>query len=96
MSKFRSKIVEIEAVEWTGARVAGDPPAWMAEAVAKGPQLGGIMRMGKEVHVFTLEGVMIASPGDWIIKGLKGELYPCKPDVFAMKYEPASLTSPGE
>lgn len=37
----------------------------------------------------TLEGVMRADPGDWIIRGVKGELYPCKPDIFAATYDPA-------
>lgn len=36
----------------------------------------------------TLEGKHTASPGDWVIKGVKGEYYPCKPDIFAMTYEP--------
>lgn len=40
-----------------------------------------------EMEIETLEGVMKADKGDWIIKGIKGELYPCKPDVFAMTYE---------
>ena len=38
----------------------------------------------------TLEGDHIASPGDWIIRGVKGELYPCKPDIFAMTYDPVN------
>ncbi len=42
------------------------------------------------MHIYTLEGVMDASPGDWIIKGVKGECYPCKPDIFAATYEPAT------
>lgn len=41
----------------------------------------------EEVYIETLEGVMKADKGDWIIKGVKGELYPCKPDVFKMTYE---------
>ena len=41
----------------------------------------------QEVH--TLEGVLVANPGDWIITGIKGERYPCKPDIFAATYEPA-------
>lgn len=41
----------------------------------------------EEVEIETLEGVMKANKGDWIIKGVKGELYPCKPDVFEMTYE---------
>ena len=39
--------------------------------------------------VGTLEGVMQAKPGDWIIRGVQGEFYPCKPDIFAATYEPA-------
>ncbi|WP_422929019.1 hypothetical protein [Singulisphaera sp. PoT] len=37
----------------------------------------------------TPEGVMLANPGDWIITGVKGEVYPCKPDIFEATYEPA-------
>ena len=40
-----------------------------------------------EVKVETLEGVMTANPGDWIITGVKGERYPCKPDIFEATYE---------
>ena len=40
-----------------------------------------------EMEIETLEGIMKADEGDWIIKGVKGELYPCKPDVFEMTYE---------
>jgi hypothetical protein len=39
----------------------------------------------------TLEGLMIGGEGDWIIKGVQGELYPCKPDIFAATYEPADV-----
>lgn len=42
---------------------------------------------GESIHIETLEGVMEARPGDWIIKGVNGELYPCKPDVFEKTYE---------
>lgn len=40
------------------------------------------------LHIPTLEGLMLAVEGDWVIRGVKGELYPCKPDIFAMTYEP--------
>lgn len=40
-----------------------------------------------EVKIETLEGAMTASPGDWIITGIKGEKYPCKPDIFAATYD---------
>lgn len=41
-----------------------------------------------EISIDTLEGTMIASPGDYIITGVKGEKYPCKPDIFLATYEP--------
>lgn len=42
----------------------------------------------EELDIFTLEGVMHATPGDWIITGVNGEQYPCKPDIFEKTYEP--------
>lgn len=45
--------------------------------------------LGHCILIDTLEGQMRADPGDWIIKGVKGEFYPCKPDIFAATYEPA-------
>lgn len=90
MSKYRSKIVEIEAIQWNGIAINHDNfPMWLKEAVSKDTGLpGSIVRMGNELHIHTLEGVMTASPDDWIIRGTEGELYPCKPSVFARKYEP--------
>jgi hypothetical protein len=40
-----------------------------------------------ELKIKTLEGTMVASPGDWVITGVKGEVYPCKDDVFKLTYE---------
>lgn len=89
MPKFRSKEVEIEAVQWNGAGMSPPLPDWIKTALMKNPEEpGGIMRMGDTIHVFTLEGTMIARAGDWIIRGTEGELYPCKPSVFERKYEP--------
>jgi len=42
----------------------------------------------KGYDIFTLEGIMHASPGDWIIRGVNGEFYPCKPDIFEKTYDP--------
>jgi hypothetical protein len=50
---------------------------------------GDIFRDGDKLMIATPEGVMTASPGDWIIRGLAGEIYPCKPDIFAATYERA-------
>ena len=77
MAKFRKKPVVIEAVQWTG------------------DNYGEIKRFAKDVcwlcgHVpviSTLEGEMSVSEGDWIIKGVNGEFYPCKPDIFEKTYE---------
>lgn len=44
-------------------------------------------RTEEELSIETLEGTMIAKPGDWIITGIHGEQYPCKPDIFAKTYE---------
>lgn len=45
--------------------------------------------VSNQLWIKTLEGGHIASPGDWIIRGVKGEFYPCKPDIFASTYDPA-------
>ncbi len=47
------------------------------------------MRLKKQMTIKTLEGTMIGNPGDWLIKGVKGELYPCKDDVFRESYYPS-------
>lgn len=68
-----------------------DPPAWLMEAIAKGKAEGGIWaghHAGETVlMVSTLESPHIASPGDYLIRGVAGEIYPCKPGIFASTYE---------
>ena len=91
MSQFRKKPVVIEAVQWTGSRVAEKAPSWLGEAIDKPwGDPGSIVRSGDTLTIHTLEGAHRADPGDWIIRGVKGELYPCKPDIFEATYEPAS------
>ena len=72
----------IEAVLWNGVKVS-EVTDWISKAL----QNEAITRYGDKVVIKTLEGYMIASPGDYIIKGVKGELYPCKPDIFESTYE---------
>ena len=72
MAKFRKKPIVIEAVQWFKS---GDHPA--VAALSKS-NLGIIS---------TLEGPLYVTPGDWIITGVKGENYPCKPDIFKATYE---------
>lgn len=76
--KYIKKPVVIEAVIWDGNKVSE-----VREAFEKSV----IIRYGNEVHVTTLEGVMKASPGDYIIEGVNGELYPCKPEIFEKTYK---------
>lgn len=45
------------------------------------------VRLGNTIDIKTPEGTMCADPGDWVIRGVKGEFYPCKPDIFAETYE---------
>ena len=96
--RFRKKPVVIEAVRVVYAEMLRDGPecspfdshpSWLDEAV-----IAGVLTLSTKnardyavVNVNTLEGVMEAIPGDWIIRGVKGELYPCKPDIFALTYE---------
>ena len=88
MSKFRSKIVEIEAVQWSGKGLSPPIPHWIVDCLVRGKgRPGSISRNGERLEIFTLEGTMTALPGDWIIRGTEGELYPCKPSVFDRKYE---------
>lgn len=85
---YRKKPVVVEAVQWTG-----ENRAEMCEFID--PEVFEIIpRVGLVIH--TLEGDHHASPGDYIIKGVNGEFYPCKPDIFAKTYESAALTPPNE
>lgn len=72
----------IEAVLWNGVKVS-EFTDWIREALHNDV----IMRYGDKVVIKTLEGNMIANAGDYIIKGVNGELYPCKPDIFQKTYE---------
>ena len=85
---YRKKPVVVEAVQWTG-----ENHAEMCEFID--PEVFEIIpRVGLVIH--TLEGDHHASPGDYIIKGVNGEFYPCKPDIFVKTYESATLTPPNE
>jgi hypothetical protein len=108
MPKFRKKPVVIDAVRWDGTErclndVAlpfigdGKPDFSHLPTAPDDPHvdtgIGYIPAIG-ELQIPTLEGTMTARPGDWIIRGIKGEFYPCKPDIFAATYEPADTPAP--
>ena len=78
--KYKKKPVIIEAIQWTGNNYDE-----VKAFIGNNANQSGY----NNLHIFTLEGVMTASAGDYIIKGVKGEFYPCKPDIFNETYEPA-------
>ena len=85
MSKFRKKLVVVEAIQWIGTNRVE-----VAKFIIDDPSLVP----GDVVLLNTLEGRTIyADINDWIIKGVKGEFYPCKPDIFEMTYEPVTELS---
>lgn len=83
MAKYRKKPVVIEAWQWDGFSTAPERPAWLRGSKVMADHNEQIL------IIRTLEGDMTAIKGDWIIQGVKGELYPCKPDIFAATYDPA-------
>jgi hypothetical protein len=76
--KYRKKPIEIEAVQWTGSN-ADEIEEFIGQVWKAAPD---------RIRINTPEGTMVATPGDWIIRGVAGELYPCKPDIFEQTYEP--------
>ena len=86
--KFRKKPVVIEAFQ-----LGAEWPDWWSDAItakiATTHNYDGSLRGGPDyAMISTLEGMMRAERGHWIIKGIKGEIYPCKPDIFEATYEP--------
>jgi hypothetical protein len=99
MASYRKRPLVIEAVRvlataFDGTKFDGSPfteiPDWLGEALKSGK-----VRIAKASFsyaiwtVHTPEGAMTARPGDWIVRGIRGELYPCEPGVFAESYEAA-------
>lgn len=84
--KFRKKPVVIEAVQWCGAADTNRIINWLAQQKAN---IEGWLFHDHDITIPTLEGDHRAMPGDWIIRGVKGEFYPCKPDIFEATYEAA-------
>lgn len=87
MPFFQKKPVAIEAMQFTDNAAAMGILRWMG-----GGRQWDVLMDEHEANIVgipipTLEGEMIASLNDWIIKGVKGEFYPCKPDIFELSYE---------
>ncbi|KPG13761.1 hypothetical protein [Mycobacteroides immunogenum] len=93
IQEFRKRPVVIRAAQWVS-----DLPEQLAEEIAEwcdgsydSDVAGGCGPHGEDwgcLEIDTLEGTMEVSPYDWVIEGVAGEFYPCKPDIFARTYEP--------
>jgi hypothetical protein len=90
MAQYKKKPVVIEAVQYNGTRDWGEAPDWLIKATQKDPSQPGSLNVHeRHATIYTLEGIHTANPGDYIIRGVNGELYPCKPDIFEKTYDPA-------
>lgn len=93
MLKYRKLPVVIEAVcffspsQFAGPGNGGEVADWCGGVYLVSPKPGDPVDVSYRILIPTLEGTMTANPGDWIIWGVKGEFYPCKPDIFAATYE---------
>lgn len=82
--RFRKKPVEVDAIQYT-AETCLEIHKWMG---VEHQQYGDTKPCGKDhIYIETLEGLMRAQPGDWVIKGVNGEFYPCKNDIFRKTYD---------
>lgn len=89
MAKYRKKPVVIDAWQWHGQPVE-EWPDWLYSYRGTDHASSFVSYDAEtcELDIPTLEGNMIASKDDWIIRDVKGEVYPCKLDIFAATYEP--------
>lgn len=89
IKQYRKKPVVIEAIEWTGCNLRE-----IIDFIGLHPSVENLTWEEYEqvvktagLKIFTLEGTHLANIGDFIIKGIQGEAYPCKPDIFAKTYD---------
>lgn len=86
--KYKKKPIVIEAFQWTGGPNQTEDPEWIASAITSGMvQIHEHSIYPFIMKIQTLEGEHQAKPGDYIIRGIKGEIYPCKADIFDLTYE---------
>lgn len=96
IQKYRKRPVVIEATRWDGS--AADATRCINWILGSDGEHSGRFHSGGDdtdicISIDTLEGTMQANPGDWILRGVRGEFYPCKPEIFAATYERAQPTS---
>ena len=91
--KYRKKPIIVEAFQWTGGPDQTEDPSWIVEAIKNHK----VFIEDHSIHpcvmkIWTDEGQMKAIPSDYIIKGIEGEIYPCKASVFEKTYEKVEAT----
>lgn len=86
--KYIKRRLEIEAVQWTGYNLQEIKDFTGNDASVKYEE--GDDNVVADLYIHTLEGKMHASKGDYIIRGIRGEYYPCKPNIFEETYEPVN------
>lgn len=89
--KFRKKPVVIDAIQWTGTNADEVLGFTLGRASVRDELFQHPSSSERVLVIETLEGSMRAEPSDWIICGIKGEFYPCKPDIFAATYDPVNV-----
>lgn len=94
MPKFKKKPVTVEAIQWTGKNLrevitfTDGPPDTRSHHAGMAWEAYADLVARDGLKIYTLEGKMLANHGDWIIRGVKGEMYPCKDEIFRLTYEP--------
>jgi len=94
MAKYRKKPVVIDAIQYLPSMTCQELYDWAGIARTIGHNPIPFRFADGAIFVSTLEGEMRANVGDWIIRGVKGELYPCKPEIFAATYDAAEEPAP--
>ena len=93
---FRKRPVQVEAMQYDGTRESGECLyRWSSGAVDWATVCHGEPWPTPALNVATLEGLMTVSPDDWVIRGVAGEFYPCKPGIFAATYTEVAPESDG-
>lgn len=85
MGKFRKKPVEIEAIQFNGRSSIHEMEREWGHRFTEKSEFNDALGI---FDIHTIEGTLRVSPGDWVVKGVIGEFYPCRPDIFEKTYDP--------
>lgn len=86
--KYKKKPIAIEAFQWTGGPDQVEDPEWIVDKIKDGTvTFYDLDNSEVMLYIQNIDGTNMVSQGDYIIKGIKGEIYSCKPDIFEMTYE---------